>query len=263
LRAAQAARRKPRNKTSDKTAGQARKMSDRPMTQGTGRSMARWIGRTVLLAMVVAQLAVAAASAQGQSIPVPPPRPTPPTQVDAEAPAADNTPEAPESVEQVPAPAVALPAAPLPEPTLAAPTRGAVTNLPLPRFVSLKTAEGNARRGPSLAHRIDWVFTRPGMPLRITAEYENWRRVEDADGVGGWVHYALLSGTRSTIVIVPLADMRAEGNEASRLLARLEAGVIGRILSCTPDWCRISTDGGRGWVRKTAIWGVTADEVIE
>ena len=137
------------------------------------------------------------------------------------------------------------------------------TNLPLPRFVSLKTAEGNARRGPSLAHRIDWVFTRPGMPLRITAEYENWRRVEDADGIGGWVHYALLSGTRSAVVIVPMADMRAEGSEASRLLARLEAGVIGRILSCAPDWCRIATDGGRGWVRKTALWGVAADELID
>ena len=47
---------------------------------------------------------------------------------------------------------------------------GCVTNLPLPRFVSLKGDEGNARRGPGLTHRIDWVFTRPGMPLMITAK---------------------------------------------------------------------------------------------
>ena len=40
--------------------------------------------------------------------------------------------------------------------------RGAVTNLPLPRYVSLKTGEGNARRGPGSTHRIDWVFTRAG-----------------------------------------------------------------------------------------------------
>ncbi len=44
------------------------------------------------------------------------------------------------------------------------PGHGCVTNLPLPRFVSLKGDEGNARRGPGLTHRIDWVFTRPGMP---------------------------------------------------------------------------------------------------
>ncbi len=49
--------------------------------------------------------------------------------------------------------------------------------------------EGNARRGPRLTHRIDWVFTRAGMPLRITAEFEHWRRVEDSEGVGGWVNF--------------------------------------------------------------------------
>ena len=55
--------------------------------------------------------------------------------------------------------------------------RGPVTNLPLPRFVSLKAAEGNVRRGPSLEHRIDWVFRHRDMPLRITGEYGHWRRV--------------------------------------------------------------------------------------
>ena len=77
------------------------------------------------------------------------------------------------------------------------PGRGAVTNLPLPRYVSLKGGEGNARRGPSLSHRIDWVFRHAGMPLRVTAEFGHWRRVEDQDGAGGWVHYSLLSGVRT------------------------------------------------------------------
>lgn len=215
-------------------------------------------GRIATLAVLVALVSVVSLGMAGaQGVPIPPPRPAPPSESPPEAPADPL----PEPAPQIPAEAIASPEPPPAEP--ARPTRGAVTNLPLPRFVSLKTAEGNARRGPSLAHRIDWVFTRPGMPLRITAEYENWRRVEDADGIGGWVHYALLSGTRSAVVIVPMADMRAEGSEASRLLARLEAGVIGRILSCAPDWCRIATDGGRGWVRKTALWGVAADELID
>ncbi len=43
--------------------------------------------------------------------------------------------------------------------------RGSVTNLPLPRYVSLKASEGNVRRGPSLTHRIDWVFQRKDTPL--------------------------------------------------------------------------------------------------
>lgn len=85
---------------------------------------------------------------------------------------------------------------------------GPVTHLPLPRYVSLKTNEGNARRGPGLTHRIDWVFTRAGMPLRITAEFEHWRRVEDQDGAGGWVHYSLLSGVRTVVVTTDMAEFR-------------------------------------------------------
>ena len=75
-------------------------------------------------------------------------------------------------------------------------TLGEVTNLPIPRFVSMKASEGYARRGPSQGHRIDWVFQHKNTPLRITGEYEHWRRVEDVDGQGGWMHFRLLSGVR-------------------------------------------------------------------
>jgi SH3-like domain-containing protein len=143
------------------------------------------------------------------------------------------------------------------------PDIGCVTNLPLPRFVSLKGNEGNARRGPGLTHRIDWVFTRSGMPLRITAEFENWRRVEDAEGAGGWVHYSLLSGSRSALVTLDMAEFRDAPADDATVVAQAETGVIGRILECQPDWCRIALEGQRGWVRKTAIWGTKADEVFD
>ena len=143
------------------------------------------------------------------------------------------------------------------------PDVGCVTNLPLPRYVSLKGNEGNARRGPGLTHRIDWVFTRAGMPLKITAEFENWRRVEDHEGAGGWVHFSLLSGVRSVLVTLDMAEFRAEPSDESTVVAQAELGVIGRLQACTIDWCRVALDGQRGWVRKTAIWGVKADEQID
>jgi SH3-like domain-containing protein len=143
------------------------------------------------------------------------------------------------------------------------PDVGCVTNLPLPRFVSLKGSEGNARRGPGLTHRIDWVFTRSGMPLRITAEFENWRRVEDFEGAGGWVHYSLLSGSRTAQVTLDMAEFRDTPADDATVVAQAETGVIGRILECQPDWCRVALEGTRGWVRKTAIWGVKADEVFD
>lgn len=141
------------------------------------------------------------------------------------------------------------------------PNRGPVTNLPLPRYVSLKGGEGNARRGPSLSHRIDWVFRHAGMPLRVVAEFGQWRRVEDQEGAGGWVHYSLLSGVRTAIVTKDMLDLLARPEPRADVVARAEAGAIVRLHECNPDWCRVSGAGEKGWVPKTAIWGVDAAEI--
>lgn len=143
------------------------------------------------------------------------------------------------------------------------PNRGPITDLPMPRYVSLKGKEGNARRGPGLTNRIDWVFVRAGMPLRITGEYEHWRRIEDAEGAGGWVHFALLSGVRSAQVVVDMAEFHDTPDDDSAISFKAEKDVIGWILECAPDWCRLSIDGEKGWVRKTAIWGVDPGEIVE
>jgi len=163
------------------------------------------------------------------------------------------------------APPLAAPA-PLPDAKPAAPPRdpnkGSVTNLPLPRYVSLKGKEGNARRGPGQTHRIDWVFVHGGMPLRVTGEYEHWRRIEDSEGAGGWIHYAFLSGVRTAQVVTDMADFHAQPSDDALVLFRAEKDVVGRIQECEPDWCRLSIDGERGWVRKSALWGVDPGEII-
>jgi len=142
-----------------------------------------------------------------------------------------------------------------------APARGPVTNMPLPRFVSLKAAEGNARRGPSMGHRIDWVYTRRAMPLQVTAEFGHWRQVRDRDGAGGWVHYALLSGVRTVLVERDLLALRDSPEAGARVRARAEAGVVARLGRCVPDWCRITAGRHRGWAEKAGLWGVGADEL--
>jgi SH3-like domain-containing protein len=139
--------------------------------------------------------------------------------------------------------------------------KGKVTNLPLPRFVSLKTSEGNVRRGPSLTHRIDWVFKRRSMPLRVTAEHGHWRRVEDRDGLGGWVHYSLLSGARSVIVEKDLLILRTRPDVKAPATAALEVGVIARLGKCDLEWCRLNSSGYKGWAPKARIWGVNPDEI--
>lgn len=141
--------------------------------------------------------------------------------------------------------------------------RGSVTNLPLPRYVSMKAAEGNVRRGPSLTHRIDWVFKRRGMPLQVTAEYGNWRKVQDRDGAGGWVHYALLSGVRTVLIESEMLPVYARPDPTSPVNAHFETGVVARLGACSLDWCRITAGGYRGWTLKSNLWGVDPSEIRE
>ena len=140
------------------------------------------------------------------------------------------------------------------------PQKGQVTNLPIPRYVSLKVNEANARRGPSLSHKIDWIYKRQHMPLEIYAEYENWRRVRDFEGLGGWVHYTLLSGVRYVLVKDKLLEMRLLPSIDAQVIAKVPQHNIATLDKCVQDWCRIIDDGYKGWVQKEAIWGVYENE---
>lgn len=139
--------------------------------------------------------------------------------------------------------------------------RGPVTRLPVPRYVSLKGEEGNVRRGPSLSHRIDWVFRHAGMPLRVVGEFGHWRRVEDRDGAGGWVHYRLLSGVRTAIIQQDMVELRSRPDLNAGVIAMAEGGAIVKLNECERDWCRVSGAGAKGWLPKNTIWGVDAEEI--
>ena len=140
--------------------------------------------------------------------------------------------------------------------------RGPVTNLPLPRFVSMKAAEGNVRRGPSLTHRVDWVFRHEDMPLKITAEYGHWRRVQDSEGQGGWMHYSLLSGVRTVLFQPEKSALRVQPNEAAATKAYAERGAVAVVEECSRDWCKVAAGRVTAWVKKTSLWGVAPDELL-
>src|SRR5882757_6162300 len=119
------------------------------------------------------------------------------------------------------------------------------SGLPLPRYVSLKSDHVNVRAGPTKDNDVAWVYTRSGLPVEITAEFENWRRVRDSEGAEGWVYHSLLSGRRTAVA------------------ARLQAGVVAQVKKCTSGWCRVIGNGFDGWIEQQRLWGVYADEKVE
>ncbi|WP_246252229.1 SH3 domain-containing protein [Ancylobacter pratisalsi] len=146
-------------------------------------------------------------------------------------------------------------------------TAGRTSGLPVPRFVSIKADKVNVRSGPSLDHAVAWVFTRAGLPVEVTAEFETWRRIRDSDGAEGWVYHSMLSGRRTALVSpwsksdpVPLYESR---EETSSVKARLEPGVLGKVEHCDGKWCRFFDEGFDGFIEQEKLWGVYPGEKVE
>jgi SH3-like domain-containing protein len=144
---------------------------------------------------------------------------------------------------------------------------GPKSGLPVPRFVSLKPDRVNVRAGPTRDHDVAFVYTRAGLPVEITAESDNWRRIRDWEGSEGWVYHSLLSGRRTAAVmpkdkkeLVSLYD-RAEFKAA--IIARLQLGVLALVKRCTGGWCRIAGAGFEGWIVQEQLWGVYPNEKVD
>ena len=141
------------------------------------------------------------------------------------------------------------------------------SGLPVPRYVSLKSDHVNVRAGPTKDNDVAWVYTRSGLPVEITAEFENWRRVRDSEGAEGWVYHSLLSGRRTAVVTMKrkddLASLYESADEASAIVARLQVGVLAQVRRCVSGWCHIAGSGFDGWIEQQRLWGVYADEKVE
>lgn len=134
------------------------------------------------------------------------------------------------------------------------------TGLPVPRFVSLASDEVNVRYGPGQQYPIRWTFTRRALPVKITAEFDTWRKIEDHEGEEGWIHSSLLSSRRTVMVMGGIQELRRTPQEDARSLLRLEEGVIAELIDCQAGWCLIEAAQRRGWIESSALWGVIGTE---
>lgn len=143
------------------------------------------------------------------------------------------------------------------------------SGLPVPRFVSLKSDRVNVRGGPTREHDVTVMYTRAGLPVEITAEFDNWRRIRDWEGAEGWVYHSLLSGKRTAIVTAnpkektALQPLRDGASPQGSLVAQLQPGVMAAVKKCQGGWCRITGQGFDGWIEQNHLWGVYPDEKVE
>jgi SH3-like domain-containing protein len=149
----------------------------------------------------------------------------------------------------------------------AAENLGSASGLPVPRFVSLKADKVNMHIGPAKTYEVKWLYQRAGLPVEITAESDNWRRIRDADGAEVWVYHSLLSGKRTGMVMTKMPDqlvpLYEKADVEAAVVAKLERGVIGVVKRCDDNWCYFTGRGFEGWIQETRLWGVYPNEKVD
>ncbi len=133
------------------------------------------------------------------------------------------------------------------------------SGLIIPRMVSLKNSLTYMRSGPGKEFPVKFEFKKKGYPLKIIAEYNNWRKVTTFDNITGWMHTQLLSSVR-TGLITKTTLLKMIPSNSGGTLAKLLPNLLIKINKCKKNWCKIEIAKRKifiGWVKKDTMWGST------
>ena len=131
------------------------------------------------------------------------------------------------------------------------------SGLKIPRVVSLKNSLTYMRSGPGKKYPVIFEIRQKGYPLKITAEFNNWRKVVTSDKLTGWIHTQLLSSFRTGIILDTIL-LKKTPSDKSKAKAKLLPKLIVNIIRCDLKWCKIEIIKEKthsGWIKKKSVWG--------
>lgn len=101
-------------------------------------------------------------------------------------------------------------------------------------------------------------------PLEVIVALEGWTKVRDASGTIGWVERKALADKHALVVRSPVADVRANPEDAAPVVFRAEQNVVLELAepaasptaTSVPGWVKVKhRDGQSGFVRITQVFG--------
>lgn len=132
------------------------------------------------------------------------------------------------------------------------------SKLPVPRFVSLKYEKVNSRAGPDQEYPLRFVYRRRGLPVKVIAETDDWRRIEDPEGTKVWVHKRVLDAKQTLIIkssSLHKVKLYKSYKENARIIASLNNGVIAEIIEKREGLRKIKVGRYTGWIKANDAWG--------
>jgi len=123
-------------------------------------------------------------------------------------------------------------------------------------FFSLKKNKVNVRYGPNLESPIKFVYKKINLPIKQIDKKENWRRIIDSKNNSGWIHWSQLKPINSVITLKDKILFKKPSN-FSKPLVNIKQGRLLVIKKCDGNWCKVHTEGYKGWVNNKNLWGKT------
>ena len=117
---------------------------------------------------------------------------------------------------------------------------------------------------PSTKARPLFVYGRD-VPVEVLVSVEGWTKTRDVSGAFGWISNKSLADKRMLLVRVPIADIRANPDDASPVVFRAEQNVLLDLAesatspgtTATPGWVKVRhRDGQSGYARVNQVFGL-------
>ena len=123
-------------------------------------------------------------------------------------------------------------------------------------FLTLRNDKVNLRQGPSFEYPVKLFYKKKFLPVVVQDKFDNFRKIRDHENNTGWVHISQLSKKKAALIIDDDQLIFSKPSIYSKPSAILKKGRLCKIHKCKDEWCKISVEKYKGWVKKDILWGL-------
>ena len=60
-----------------------------------------------------------------------------------------------------------------------------------------------------------------------------------------------------------MTEILNDDRDGANIIALAERNALLELYSCPQNWCRVISGNISGWIKRTSVWGVLADESLK
>ncbi len=123
-------------------------------------------------------------------------------------------------------------------------------------FLTLRNEIVNLRQGPSFDYPVKIFYKKKFLPVLIQDKSDTFRKIRDHENNSGWIHISQLSKKKAALTIDDDVLVFNKPTIYSTPKVILKKGRLCKIKKCKDEWCNITVDKFKGWVKKDSLWGL-------